>query len=131
MPLHQTLRNKIQPMAANMESTTSKSPRRVGPAAPETLPLESAIIPAPTVEARTANQPPECTVLGEQHHRNGAHSAGSFRDFLVQLLSGEQHRRNGEQDWQGTDHQSSMRNRREGESFELKEEYDGTPSARW
>jgi hypothetical protein len=48
----------------------------------------------------------------------------------VQLLSGEQHRRNGEQHWQGTDHQSSVRNRREGEPFELKEEYDGHPERR-
>ncbi len=46
-------------MAANIESTTSRSPRVLACATPDVL-LDSAISAAPNVEAASASQPPKC-----------------------------------------------------------------------
>ncbi len=47
-------------IAANIEKTTSMSPRKLACAVPEAVLLDKAINPAPTVEATKATQPLKC-----------------------------------------------------------------------
>ncbi len=68
---------RIHAMAANIESTTSRSPSTVACVVQEALLLDSAINPAPTVDARRASQPPKCNRSPENTMAATARSMGS------------------------------------------------------
>jgi hypothetical protein len=92
---------RIHAIAANMESTTSMSPRMLACAAPEALLLDKAINQAPNVEANKSKPAAQ-----------------------VQPFTGEQYGCDGEQHGQHADHGRSVRNHGEGETFELDEILD-------
>src|SRR5437667_5405581 len=68
---------RIQAIAANIESTTNRSPYVLARTAPEEFLLDSAIKPAPMVEAASASQPPKCNCSRENNTAATARSMGS------------------------------------------------------
>src|SRR5581483_779428 len=68
---------RIHAMAANIENTTSMSPRMLGRATPEAALLDNAIRAAPAVEATRATHPPTCNRSPEKITAAMARSMGS------------------------------------------------------
>ncbi len=68
---------KIHAMAANIESTTSRSPRMLACAVLDVPLLDNAISAAPTVEAASASHPLTCNRSPENNTAAMARSMGS------------------------------------------------------
>jgi hypothetical protein len=67
---------RIHAMAANMDSTTSRSPHMLLGAPPDAFSVDSAIKPAPIVEDASASQPPKCNCSPKNNTAAMARSMG-------------------------------------------------------